>query len=52
MGLEGIGETGDRASEGQAPGVYGADFTVGSLERKGARGGLFLILIFLVSLII
>ena len=31
---------GDRASEGQASGVYGAGFTVGPLARKGARGGL------------
>jgi hypothetical protein len=35
-----IGEIGDRASEGQATGVYGAGFTVGPLTRKGARGGL------------
>ena len=37
MGLDGIGEVGDRASEGQAAGVYGAGLTVGSLAGKGAR---------------
>ena len=31
MGLDRIGEIGDRASEGQAAGVYGAGFTAGSL---------------------
>jgi hypothetical protein len=31
MDVDGIGEVGDRASEGQAAGVYGAVFTVGSL---------------------
>ena len=31
MGLDGIGEVGDWASEGQATGVYGAGFTAGSL---------------------
>ena len=39
MGVDGIGEVGERASEGQAAGVYGAGFTVGSLAGKGARGG-------------
>ena len=39
MGMDGIGEVGDRASEGQAAGVYGAGFTAGSLAGKGARGG-------------
>ena len=39
MGVDGIGEIGDRASEGQAAGVYGARFTAGSLAGKGARGG-------------
>ena len=39
MGVDGIGEVGDRASEGQAAGVYGAGFTAGSLAGKGARGG-------------
>ena len=34
-----IGEVGDRASKGQAAGVYGAGFTAGSLTGKGARGG-------------
>ena len=33
------GEIGNRASEGQAAGVYGAGFTAGSLAGKGARGG-------------
>ena len=37
MGLDRIGEVGDRAS-GQAAGYYGAGFTVGSLAGKGARG--------------
>ena len=31
MGVDRIGEVGDRASEGQAAGVYGAGFTAGSL---------------------
>ena len=39
MGVDGIGKVGDWASEGQAAGVYGAGFTVGSLAGKGARGG-------------
>ena len=39
MGVHGIGEVGDWASEGQAGGVYGAGFTVGSQAGKGARGG-------------
>ena len=38
MGVDGIGE-GDRASERQAAGVYGAGFTAGSLAGKGARRG-------------
>ena len=29
QGVDGIGEVGDRASEGQAAGVYGAGFTAG-----------------------
>ena len=33
MGVDGIGEVGDRASEGQAAGVYGTGFTAGSLAR-------------------
>ena len=37
MGMDTIGEVGDRASEGQAIGVYGTDFIVGSLGRVGAR---------------
>jgi hypothetical protein len=37
--VNGIGEVGDWASEGQATGVYGAGFTAGSLARKGARDG-------------
>ena len=40
MGANRIGEIGDRASEGQAAGVYGAGFTAGPLAREGARGGL------------
>jgi hypothetical protein len=38
-GASGMG-VGDRASEGQAAGVYGSGFTVGSLARKGARDGM------------
>ena len=34
MGVDGIVEVGDRASEGQAAGVYGAGFTAGSMTRK------------------
>ena len=37
--MDGIGEVGDRASEGQAAEVYGAGFTAVSLAGKGARGG-------------
>ena len=37
--MDRIGEVGDGASEGQVAGVYGTDFTVGSLARKGNRGG-------------
>ena len=37
--MDGIGEVGDWASEGQAAGVYGAGFTAGSLAGKGARVG-------------
>jgi hypothetical protein len=40
MGADRIGEVGDRASEGQAAGVYGSGFTTGSLERVGASGGM------------
>ena len=29
MGVDGIGEVGDRATEGQAARVYGAGFTAG-----------------------
>ena len=36
MGEDRIGD-GDSASEGQATGVYGTDFIVGSLARVGAR---------------
>ena len=39
MDVDGIGEVGDRASEGQATWVYGASFTAGSLGRVGIRGG-------------
>ena len=34
MRLYGIGEVGNRASEGQAAGVYGAGFTAGSMAGK------------------
>ena len=34
MGVDGIGEVGDRASEGQAARVYGAGFTAGSMAGK------------------
>ena len=37
--VDGIGEVGDRASEGHDAGVYGAGFTAGSLAGKGGRGG-------------
>ena len=40
MGVDGIGEVGDWASEGQAAGVNGTGFTAGSLAGKGARGGM------------
>ena len=33
MGVDTIGEVGDRTSEGQAAGMYGAGFTVGCLAR-------------------
>ena len=33
-----IGEVGNRASEGQAAGVYGASVTAESLAGNGARG--------------
>ena len=39
MSVDGKGEVGDQASEGQATGEYGAGFTAGSLAGKGARGG-------------
>ena len=38
MGVDRIGEVGDRASERQAAGVYGTCYTAGSLAGKGARG--------------
>ena len=38
MGVDRIGEIGDRANEGQAAVVYGACFIVGSLLWKEARG--------------
>jgi len=34
-----MGEDSDRASEGEAAGVYRAGFTAGSLARKGAGVG-------------
>ena len=40
MAVDRIGEVGDRASEGQAAGVYGAGFTEESLAKVGARGGM------------
>ena len=39
MGVERIGEIGDRASERQVAGMYGTGFTAMCLARKGARGG-------------
>ena len=39
MGVDRIGEVGDREREGQVAGVYGAGFTAGSLAGNGARGG-------------
>ena len=33
-GLDGIGEVGDKACEGQAAGVYGAGFTARSMAGK------------------
>ena len=39
MGVDRIGEVGDRTSGGQAVGMYVAGFTAGSLARVGARGG-------------
>ena len=40
VGVDKIGEVGDRASEGQAAEVYGTSFTAESLASKGARGEL------------
>ena len=37
MGVDRIGEVGDRASEEQETGVNGTGFTVGSLAWVGAR---------------
>ena len=34
MGMDRIGEVGDRVNEGQAAGVYRAGFIAGSLARK------------------
>ena len=39
MGVDRIGEVGNRASEGQVAGMYEAGFTARSLARKGARSG-------------
>ena len=33
--MDGIGEVGDRASEGQAAGVHGAGFTAGQGKEPG-----------------
>ena len=38
MGVDRIGEVGNRASEGQDAGVYGAGFTAGFLAWNGPRG--------------
>ena len=38
MGVDRIGEAGDRTSEGQAAGLCWAGLTVGSLARNVARG--------------
>ena len=38
MGVDTIDEVGDKASKEQAAGVYGADFTLDSPVRVGARG--------------
>ena len=40
MGVDRIGKTGDRDSEGQSTRVYGTCFTAGSLTRVGVRGGM------------
>ena len=40
MNVDRIGEVADRASEGQAAGVYGSGFTAGSLARNGVRSGM------------
>ena len=37
MGVDRVGEVGDRTSEGQAAEVYGTGFTAGSLAGKGTR---------------
>ena len=37
QGVDRIGEFCDRASEGQAAGMYGAGFTVGSLGKNGCH---------------
>ena len=39
MGVDRIGEVGDRTGEGHAAGVYGAGFTAGSVARVRARRG-------------
>jgi hypothetical protein len=35
MGMDRIGELGDKTNEGQAAGMYGAGFTAGSLAKVG-----------------
>ena len=34
IGVDKVGEVGNRASEGQAAGVYGTGYTMGSLVRE------------------
>ena len=37
MGMDGIGEVGDRASEGQAAVVFGEGFSAGKLSLIGLK---------------
>ena len=41
IGVGRVGVVSDRACEGQAAGVYGTGFTVGSLAKRGARNGMW-----------